>query len=109
LLGTPVAAKVSVSPGVEFKSVEGDPLFSHAFLVQAWAHFRVEAVLVHPEISRRIPQADDSWESHVTAKVDPRRNSAMSSPRRARVESWSVAGAYGPRGSRPGIEVFVVQ
>lgn len=65
MLGTPVAAEVLIGPGVQFKSVKGDPLFSHAPLMQVWAHFHIEAVFVHPEIRWRVPQADDSGENHV--------------------------------------------
>ncbi|GEM_PF-6313612 len=43
-----MAGEVSISPGVQFKSVEGDPLFSEFFLMQGRPHLCVEAVFVHP-------------------------------------------------------------
>jgi hypothetical protein len=43
-----------VRPGVEVKAVEGDPLRSDRNDHQARAHFPIEAVLIHAEISRRI-------------------------------------------------------
>lgn len=56
---TPFATEVSIGPGVQFKTVEGDALLAHAFFMQVWAYFAVEAVLVHAEISRCVPQAND--------------------------------------------------
>jgi len=55
LTGTPAATEVSIGPGVQFKTVEGDALMAHAFFVQLRAHFAVEAVLVHAEVGRGIP------------------------------------------------------
>jgi hypothetical protein len=60
LLGTPVAAEVLIGPGVQFKAVEGNALYTHPLLTQMRPHFAIEAVFVHPKVSRRISQADNA-------------------------------------------------
>ena len=60
MLGTPVAAEVLIGPGVQFKAVEGNALYTHPLLTQMRSYFAVEAVFVHPEVSGRISQADDA-------------------------------------------------
>jgi hypothetical protein len=56
---TPFATEVSIGPGVQFKTVEGHTLLAHAFFMQVGTDFAVEAVLVHAEVGRGVPQADD--------------------------------------------------
>jgi hypothetical protein len=49
-----------IHPGVEFKSVEGDALFSDADFNEIRANLGIEAVAVHAQVARRIPEADQS-------------------------------------------------
>jgi hypothetical protein len=43
----PVAALIVIRPCIEVNAVEGDSLNADAQRENAWAHFAVEAVLVH--------------------------------------------------------------
>ena len=54
LAGTPVAGFILIHPCVQFKSVEGNALFTDGYLDQIRPHFDVEAVLVHTRVKRRV-------------------------------------------------------
>ena len=58
----PVAALIVVRPCIEVNAVEGDSLDADAESEDAGAHFAVEAVLVHAEVSRRITQSNEAWQ-----------------------------------------------
>jgi hypothetical protein len=47
-----------IGPGVEVKAIEGDALLADRDFSEKWAHFGVEAVSVHAEIERRVPEPD---------------------------------------------------
>ena len=49
-----------IDPGVQFKSVEGNTLFADANFHEIRSYLGVEAVAVHAEVARRIPEADQS-------------------------------------------------
>jgi hypothetical protein len=62
----PVSTLVVVDPEIEIKAIEGDALRSDWDHRQPWAHFSVEAVLIHSQISWRIteskqPGLDRPW------------------------------------------------
>jgi len=56
----PVAALIVIRPCIEVNAVEGDALNADADSEDAGAHFAVEAVLVHAEVSGRVAQADEA-------------------------------------------------
>ncbi len=56
----PVAALIVVRPGIEVNAVESDSLDADAQGEDAWAHFSVEAVLVHAEIGGGVAHADEA-------------------------------------------------
>jgi hypothetical protein len=56
----PVAALIVVRPRIEVNAVEGDSLDADAKRGDAWAHFPVEAVLVHAEIGGGVAHADEA-------------------------------------------------
>jgi len=58
--GTPVAGLIVLHPGIQFKAVEGDSLAADGDLGEAWADLGVEAVSVHAEVGRGIPEADQA-------------------------------------------------
>jgi len=58
LTGTPVAGLIVIDPGVQIKPVKGDALFSDPYFSYIRAHLPVEAVAVHAQVKRRIPQPD---------------------------------------------------
>jgi hypothetical protein len=58
--GTPVARDIVCHPGVEFKSVEGNSLSTDRDGGEVGAYLGVEAVAIHAEIIRRVPQPDDA-------------------------------------------------
>ena len=60
----PVAALIVVRPCIEVNAVEGDSLNADAKGEDAWAHFPVEAVLVHAEIGRGVAHSDEAWWHH---------------------------------------------
>ena len=60
----PVAALIVVRPCIEVNAVEGDSLDADAESEDAWAHFSVEAVLVHAEIGGGVAQADEARWRH---------------------------------------------
>ncbi len=49
-----------ICPGVEFKSVEGDALPPDANFHLRWPYLGVEAVAIHTQVARYIPEADQS-------------------------------------------------
>jgi len=49
-----------IYPGVEFKSVEGDALLADANFHEIRTYLSIEAVAIHAQIERRIPEADQS-------------------------------------------------
>lgn len=51
-----------IRPGVQFKPVEGDTLLTNRNHGEARAHLGVEAVSVHAEIKRRVPETDQPRE-----------------------------------------------
>jgi hypothetical protein len=62
-----------VGPRIEVKAIEGHALDSDRNDDYTGAHLAVEAVLVHPEVSRRIPQSDESGRNRRTllARASP--------------------------------------
>ena len=56
----PVAALIVVRPRIEVNAVEGDSLNADAEGEDAWAHFAVEAVLVHAEVGGGVAHADEA-------------------------------------------------
>ncbi|MEO1596491.1 MAG: hypothetical protein AAFS02_14715 [Pseudomonadota bacterium] len=55
--GTPVARNILVDPGIEFKTVEGDALAPDRDLDEMRSNFLIEAVAVHTEVTRGVPEA----------------------------------------------------
>lgn len=51
-----------IRPGVEFKPIEGDALHADRNFGQKWPNFVIEAVEVHPEVTRRVSQAIQAGE-----------------------------------------------
>jgi hypothetical protein len=49
--GTPIARYILIDPGIQFKSVEGNSLFSDRYSCDKRPDFGVEAVAVHAQIS----------------------------------------------------------
>jgi len=56
--GTPVAEFILLHPGIHFKPVKGDALFADPDLCEVGADFRIEAISIHAQIERGIPQPD---------------------------------------------------
>jgi hypothetical protein len=50
-----------IHPGIQFKSVKGNALLPDRDFHQTGPDLAVEAVPVHAQVERRIPQADQSW------------------------------------------------
>ncbi len=48
-----------IHPGVQFKAVERDALSTDRDFSEVGSDFRVEAVAVHAEVARRIPEAEE--------------------------------------------------
>lgn len=59
MTGTPVAGFIVIPPRVQVKAVKGHTLLADANLRYIRPHFRVEAVAVHAEVGRRIPETND--------------------------------------------------
>jgi hypothetical protein len=49
-----------IYPGIQFKSVEGDALFANADFDEIRPYLGIEAVTIHAEVARRIPEANQS-------------------------------------------------
>lgn len=60
----PVAALILIRPRIEVNAVKGDSLDPDANSEHARAHFPVEAVLVHAEIPRRVPQTQEAGHNY---------------------------------------------
>jgi hypothetical protein len=58
--GTPVAGFILIHPGVQIKSVEGDTLLTDRDFSQIGPDFGLEAVPVHTQVMRRVPEADQA-------------------------------------------------
>jgi hypothetical protein len=58
--GATVALDIVISPGIEVKAIEGDSLLADRDRGDARADFAVEAVLVHAEVRRCVPETDES-------------------------------------------------
>ena len=56
----PVAALIVVRPCIEVNAVKGDSLDADAEGQHTWAHFSVEAVLVHAEIGGGVAHSDEA-------------------------------------------------
>jgi hypothetical protein len=50
-----------VYPGIQFKAIKGNTLLSDANFNEIRPHLGVEAVPVHAQIERRVPETDQSW------------------------------------------------
>ena len=50
-----------IHPGVQFKSVEGDALFTDADFGQIRPYYGVEAIAIHAEVARGVAQPDEAW------------------------------------------------
>ena len=55
----PVAALIVVGPGIEVKTVEGDPLRTYRDCGEARTNVAIEAIFVHAEIRRRVAQPNE--------------------------------------------------
>ncbi|MCC7325858.1 MAG: hypothetical protein IT521_03530 [Burkholderiales bacterium] len=62
--GAALAVSILVSPGVKVKPIEGDALLTDRDVDKVWPHLRVEAVLVHAEIARRVAEANEARQNH---------------------------------------------
>jgi len=62
--GAALAGSIFVSPGIEVKPIEGHTLLANWNFDQAWTYLRIEAVLVHAEVARRISEADKAGQNH---------------------------------------------
>jgi hypothetical protein len=60
-----------VGPRVQVKPIEGDALRTNGDHGHPWAHLPVEAVLVHAEVPRRIPQPEEFWQKKGAIPVYP--------------------------------------
>ena len=49
-----------IHPGIQFKSVKGDALFPDRNLRQSGPDLAVEAIPVHAQAARRVPEADQA-------------------------------------------------
>jgi len=58
LTGTPVAGFILIHPDVQIKSIEGDALLAYRNFNKIGANIPVEAVAVHSNIGRRVPEPD---------------------------------------------------
>ena len=56
--GTSVAVEIVVDPGVEFKAIESDALRSYSHLGDKRPYFGIEAIAIHAEVARCIPEAE---------------------------------------------------
>ena len=56
----PVAALIIVGPGIEVKPVKSDPLRADRDHLEERANVAIEAIFVHPEIQRRIAEANET-------------------------------------------------
>jgi hypothetical protein len=50
-------------PGVQFKPVEGDALSAYGDLGEMGPDLAIEAVSIHAEISRRVPQTEEAGQA----------------------------------------------
>jgi len=57
---TPVAGDILTSPGVQFKSVEGDALFADTDFDEIRAYLGIKAVAVHTQVTGCVAEADQS-------------------------------------------------
>jgi hypothetical protein len=57
-----VAGLIVVGPGIEVKTIEGDTLVTDGNLGQVGSYFGIEAVAVHAEVKRGVPQPDQAWQ-----------------------------------------------
>ena len=53
-----MAALIVVNPGVQFKAVEGNSLSTNAYFGEVWPDLGVEAVSVHAQVARGVPEAE---------------------------------------------------
>lgn len=53
-----------LDPGVQVKTVEGDALVADGNFNEIRAYFSIEAIAVHPQVERRVPQTDQAWQQH---------------------------------------------
>lgn len=51
--------EVVLRPRVEFPTIKGDPLLADRYKLKPRAHVTIKPVLVHAEIARRVPQANE--------------------------------------------------
>ena len=49
-----------IHPGIQFKSVKGDALFSDRYLGQPGPDLSVKAIPVHAQVAGRVPEADQA-------------------------------------------------
>jgi hypothetical protein len=56
----PVAALIVVCPSIEVKAIKRHPLRADRKVGERRAHLAIEAVLVHPQVPRRIAQPNES-------------------------------------------------
>ena len=56
----PVAALILVCPAIEVKAIKGHSLHADGKVGECGTDLPIEAVLVHPQVPRRIAQPDES-------------------------------------------------
>lgn len=67
----PTGGNIRVDPCVELLAIEGDAAVADRDLGQRWAHFEVEAVLVHAAVAGGVAQSNESIEDHdITVRVN---------------------------------------
>jgi hypothetical protein len=59
--GTPVAGFIFIGPAVQVKTVKGNSFHTNSNDAEVWSDLAVEAVLVHAEVARCVPQSDEAW------------------------------------------------
>ena len=86
-----------VDPGIQFKPVERDALATNRDLSEMRPDFRVEAVSVHAEVARRIPEPEEPrgesrwfirFEVHARLGISDQDKSLSRLPVHARVRGW---------------------
>ncbi len=61
LAGTTVAILIVVQPIVQVKPVKPNALISYGKFDDMWADFPIKSVLVHPQVSRGVPESNHPW------------------------------------------------
>lgn len=60
---------VVVNPFIEFETIEGDALFTDGDFGEAWPNLGIEAIAVHAEVGRCVPQPQNARQQGYVACV----------------------------------------